>query len=358
MTPAYLVTGITPSALESVTVTMQFDLPDAVVAAYRIDPVTNQLVRTVSDITGKLDSARVDLDHACTACAIREDVLPTLHRLDDLDRWGAIIAQLPVGASALQVCRVCAMEAEDGDDLTVRGVIAALDGATLVDDLTSDDTLGEHGVATFAGDDRGVAETLAGLVEYADAVQVLGSTSAAGADLIDALKRPTALVTHDWDDLPAHLLLQGIHEHVAAEKWVAEVRHQQLPALETEHVWSLDLHTDRPLDPDRFAEALNSLCVGRHRIRGCVWLPTRSQTVCVLDGAAGQVRLGAHGPWGGRPTTRLTLVGLHDDAEPAELSRAFDDCALTDEELAERGAHWEVFSDGLEPWLGGIHDLT
>lgn len=358
MTPVYLVTGVATAALESVTVAMQFDLPNVVVARYQIDPATNQLVRTVSDITGKLDSARVDLDHACTACAIREDVLPTLHRLDGLDRWGAIIAQLPTGASALQVCRVCAMEARDGDDLTVRGVIAALDGETLVDDLTSDDILHEHGVPTFAGDDRGVAETLAGLVEYADAVQLLGAAEAAGTDLVHALKRPTALVTHDWGELSAGLLLEGIHEHVAAERWVAEVRHQHLPTMHTEHVWSLDLHTDRPLDPDRFVEVLDTLCIGRHRIRGCVWLPTRSQTVCVLDGAAGQVRLGVHGPWNGRPVTRLTVVGLHDDAQPVELAAAFADCALTDEELAVRGPHWEVFTDGLEQWLGGIHNRT
>lgn len=357
MTPVYLVTGISATALESATVAMQFDLPNAVVAAYRIDPATNRLTRTVSDITGRLESATVDLDHACTSCAIREDVMPTLHRLDDLDRWGAIITQLPVGASGLQVCRVCAMELEEGPALQVFGVLAALDGPTVADDLTTDETLAARCLPTFAGDDRGIAETLAGLIEYADAVQLLGPAGPAGTDLVNALRRPTSLLTRDWSDLPAELLMHGIHEHIAAESWVAEVRHGPLPSVDTEHVWSLNLRSDRPLDPDRFAAALEALCIGGHRIRGCVWLPTRSHTVCVLDGAAGQVRLGAHGPWRGSPTTSLAVVGLHEDAEPAELSRAFADCMLTDEELAARGTRWEVRDDGLEPWLGGIHDV-
>jgi G3E family GTPase len=355
MTPVFVITGIHPPVTESVTVAMQFDLPNAVVAAYRIDPDTNQLVRTVSDISGHLETARVDLDHACTSCAIREDVIPTLHRLDNLDRWGAIIAQLPVGASALQVCRVCAMEAEDGAGLAVSGVIAALDGETVTADLTTEETLAERALPTFAGDDRGVAETLAGIIEYADAVRVRGAAETSGADLIDALRRPKSLVVSDWSQLPSSRLLGGIHAHVLAEKWVAEVRRHPVPTLNTEHVWSLDLRTDRPLDPDRFADSLEALCIGSHRIRGCVWLPSRHQTVCVLDGAAGQVRLGAHGRWHGRPLNRLTVVGLHDNTEPHAIAAAFADCTLTDHEVATRGTRWEVSRDGLEDWLGDIN---
>lgn len=357
MTPIVVITGVDPEVIESVTVATQFDLPDPVVAAYRIDDATNQLVRTVSDIRGRLETERVELDHACTSCAIREDVIPALRRLQELERWGAIVAQLPAGASALQVCRVCALQTElDGLPLHIHGVVAAVRGDTVVPDLTSDLTLGEHGVPTFAGDDRGLAETLAGIVEYADAVQLLGPADAAGTDLLNALRRPSSLLATDWADLPGGQLVTGIHAHRQAEKWVAEVRRHDLPALDSDHVWSLDLCADRPLHPDRFASALETMCVGSHRIRGCVWLPTRA-TVCVLDGAAGQVRLGAHGPWNGAPTSRLTVVGLRDHAEPTDICRAFADCALTDDELLARGTRWNVRRDGLEPWLGGVHDL-
>lgn len=356
-TPVHLVTGIDPATMDAATVALQFDLPSAVVAGYRIDSTSNQLVRTVSDITGRLESAVVDLDHACTSCAIREDVLPTLHRLDDLDRWGAIVAQLPAGASALQVCRVCALEAQDGPALRIAGVIAALDGARVLDDLTAENTLAEHGVPTFAGDDRGVGETLAGLIEYADAIRLLGDGDPAGADLVDALRRPTSVLATQWEDLPAEQLMRGIHAHRATEDWVAEVRLQPLPTTNTRHVWSLDLRSDRPMHPARLAEALDDLCIGSHRIRGCVWLPTRPDAACVLDGAAGHVRMGVHGRWPTPPVTRLTVVGLHEHDDPYRLVEAFEHCRLTDAELAEHGRRWSVTSDGLEPWLGDVHDV-
>ncbi|MEO6997395.1 MAG: hypothetical protein ABI112_04870 [Terracoccus sp.] len=59
----------------------------------------------ISDVTGILEQESTDLAHACVGCAIREDLVPTLHRLADLERWGVTIARLPVAAEAQQVGR-------------------------------------------------------------------------------------------------------------------------------------------------------------------------------------------------------------------------------------------------------------
>lgn len=364
--PTLILTGVDPMTVESATASMQFDLPTAVVVAHRIDRNTNALLRTVSDISGVLETERIDLDHACPSCAVREDIIPTLARLSELDRWGAIIAQLPIGASALQVCRVCAYESGSepfddqagSDGIRIGGVLAVVDGESALRDLTTGDTLEDRSLPTFRGDNRGVAETLAALIEYADAITVLGDIDPAGADLIDALRRPTSRLTRDWNGLDSATLTGGIHAHVLAEDWVAEVRRGRLPLPQTPHVWTLELSSDRPLDPDRFAAAMEQLCCGTHRIRGCFWLPTRADTVCVMDGAAGQVSIGAHGPWHGRPLNRLVATGIRDGSDADALRAAFEQCQLTDSELAQHGTHWVSLHDGLEPWLGGIHDLA
>lgn len=358
-TPIVLVTGVDPTTMEAATSALQFDLPAAVVLAHRIDPSSNELVRTVSDMTGVLETCRVHLDHACASCAVREDMLPTLERLSELDRWGAIVAQLPVGAGALQICRVCAIGPDHGGaPLRIAGVLAAVDGATVLEDLRTEDSLTERGAPTFAGDGRGVAESLVSIVEYADAITISGAVEPAGVDLLRALRRPTARMVRDWAGLDSTVLMGGIHSHLLAEEWVAEVRRGSLPLTQTEHVWSIDLRSTTPLHPDRFSAAMEQLCTGTHRIRGCFWLPTRPSTACVLDGAAGQTSIGAHGPWRGTPMTRLVATGVHRDGDERDrLRTAFQACLLTDRELRERGTRWQIHQDGFEPWMGDIHDL-
>lgn len=65
------------------------------------------------------------------------------------------------------------------------------------------------------------------------------------------------------------------------------------------------------------------------------------------------VSIGVADEWQGEgPLTRITVVGA--DAGRDALLAAFNDCLLTDQELAERGPYWEVETDGMEPWLGPV----
>lgn len=108
-TPVVLVTGIDDDAMASAVLGMQWDLPQAAVMRHTLDVSTQRLTRLVSDLTGVVEHVYHDLEHACVSCALREDIVPTLERLAASGRWGSIVAHLPVGVEALQVCRVIAM---------------------------------------------------------------------------------------------------------------------------------------------------------------------------------------------------------------------------------------------------------
>lgn len=376
MTTTYVVTGVDGRAQAAATLGLQFDLPSAVVVHHRLDIPANRLHRTVADITGVLEEEVVDIEHACATCALREDILPTLQRLAEIGRWEAIIARLPVSASADQLCKVLHGSPEAAPDVRIGGVVCAVDGLTLVDDLTGSATLEDEGRAAHPGDDRGVGETLAGLVEYADVITAhtpdVGRTRGRGLDLVRALARPDAIVTSGWPGLGAEALLQGLRDHDRAEAWVAEVRRGVLPARTPEGTWRLELSSDRPLHPDRLSEHVEVLGAHRYRARGCFWLATRPGELCVWDGAGGHLSIGAVGPWHpGRPAiTRIVVTGLDaagsdgdadggaDDIGADDLRAAFEACLLTDAEMAERGPYWEVAHDGLEPWLGAIRRVA
>lgn len=365
MTPAFVVTAIDGSAQAAATLGLQFDLPGVVVVHHRLDIPGQRLYRTVADITGVLEEVEIDVAHACATCALREDMLPTLQRLAEIGRWEAIVARLPLSAEATQLCQLLDREPAAASDVRIAGVVCALDGASLVEDLTGDDALVDQGREAYPDDERGVGETLAGLIEYADVVSAhtpdLNPAAGPGLGLVRALARPGAVVAPVWPGLDADALLDGLRDQAAADAWASEVRRDPLPERLPDGTWRLELCSDRPLHPERLNAQVETLGSHRHRARGCFWLATRPGDVCGWDGAGGHVSIGSVGRWrpGEAPFTRIVVTGL--TGEPGAMDRlrsAFERCLLTDAEIAERGPCWEVRRDGLEPWLGSIHQAA
>lgn len=357
--PVFLIAGVAETPMSAAALGLQCDLPSSVVLRHDIHVGRRTLVRTIADLSGVLEREEIDLEHLCVACAVREDVIPTLERLADLGRWDAVVAHLPIAAETMHVCRALGPDHGLSRGFRVAGVVAAFEGDTLRDDLVGDDLLAERGIATSTADRRGVAEVAAGLIEYADLVAVFGDPDTADVGLVEALARPGALVLTDWPGLHARDLLGGIHDHDASEAWVDEVRRGDLPDRPKPGVWTLDLTSERPLHPVRLHERIGELAGGGHRSRGCFHLPTRPNSVCGWAGAGGALSIGTVGDWGAEdPITRIIVHGLDDgSADLAQrrraIARAFEAALVTDEELAS-GELGQLGSDGLEAWLGPV----
>lgn len=355
--PVILVTGICEDAMVTASIGMQWELPRAVAVRHEVDPEREVLVRTVSDARGLIERIEVDVEHACVPCAIREDVVPTLERLAATGQWGAIIAHLPVTAEATQVCRMISQAPREAGHFRIAAAIVALRGETVRADLLGDDLLIERGLPVRQDDDRGVGEVASAMVEYADLVVMCGAVDRHDHELIAAIARPDIEIEDSSAQLDAERLLAGIHRHEDSEAWVQVVRRDPLPAPSGEAAWVLDFQSDRPFHPRRLKDRIEALGRGARRSRGCFWLPSRPAQICQWDGAGGMVSIGPAEHWDGAgPLTRIVVVGLDDGRE--QLAEAFGSCLLTDAELAERGRYWEVHSDGLEPWLGPVRDLT
>ena len=358
--PVLLVSGVDEAAMLATTISLQFGLDSAVAVRHTIDPERQTLTRVVSDVTGVIEREEINLAHACVPCAIREDIIPTLERLAEQGRWSAIVACLPIAAEAVQVCRVLAWSPRTAPHVTIAAVVTALDAETVAEDLLGDDLLDQRGLATSAEDRRGVAEVASAMVEYADVVCLTSEPHPDEHALVSALARPRIPVLTDPSLLDATEMVGGIHRYQASEAWVAEVRRGGLPPLPPGGVWRLDLTSDRAFDPLRFQDELPILGGGFCRSRGCFWLPTRPDTVCVWDGAGGQASVGSTRSWGrDEPLTRIIVIGLEDEYDGrAEVRAAFERCLLTDAELAARGSVWDESWDGLEPWLGPIERVA
>ncbi|MDZ5622583.1 CobW family GTP-binding protein [Nocardioides bizhenqiangii] len=354
-TPVVLVTGVDPDAMATTMVGLQFGLPGAVAVRHHIDVERQVLTRTVSDLTGVLEQHEITLEHACVSCAIREDVLPTLERLARDGRWQSIVAHLPVGGEAGQVCWVLARENGLARLLRVTAVVAAVSGQDPVQALLGADLLAERGVHSSHDDRRGVGEVLGALVEHADVIAFDGATDPVARGLVRTLARPDATIVTGASDLDDATLTGRLHHHSRTEAWTAPTRAHDLPLTGAEGIWQLDLRSSFPFHPGRLLDSLEQLGTGHHRSRGCFWLPTRPGRVIAWDGAGGQLSIGHHGPWGDQePFTRIVMTGV--GVAPEHARAAFAAMLVQPGETWHRGS--DMGEDGFEPWLGPIRDAA
>lgn len=352
-TPVILISGMCQHTMAAAAVSLQWDLPNAVAVRHEVDPEREVLLRVVSDASGVLEKAEIDVEHACVNCAIREDVVPTLERLAADGRWGAIIAQLPVTAEAIQVCRVVGYAPEHVPHIRISASLVALSSESPLDDMFGDELIRERGLPVRSDDDRGMAEVTSAMVEYADVVATDSELEDEEREVLIALTRPGVPVLESFSEVDGAELMSGLHEHDVSEAWVAEIRRGDIPQPSLSRVWMLDFSSDRPFHPRRLHEAIATLGGGPRRSRGCFWLPSRPDQICIWDGAGGQLSIGSTEYWGRElPLTRIVVVGLDDEFD--HLHETFVSCLLSDTELASRGRYWEVGEDGFEPWLGPI----
>jgi G3E family GTPase len=334
-----------------------WDLPRAVSIRHRIDPHSQVLTRTVTDMSGVLEHEQIQLEHACVSCALREDILPTLERLARDERWGTIVAGLPTSTEAGQLAHVLGTDSRLARHLKLSGVLAALGSGDVVRDLLSDDLLRERDVHTNPHDDRGVGEVACAQIEFADLVVFDADPGAEATDLVRALARPEVPLVPGADQLEAGQIIAQRHQNAVTNAWCSPELDTELPALHGGKAWRLDLCSARPFHPDRLLDQIERLGTGPYRSRGSFWVPTRPGDMLEWSGAGGQLSIGSYRPWGRRtPVTRLIFTGL--GSLPGELADAFEDILLTPAEALRDRRGWDVLEDGLEPWLGDIRDVA
>lgn len=352
-----VVTGVDPAAVDRAVLSLAWDSPRAVTVRHRIDPVAETLTRVVSDAGGVLEHEVVELEHACVSCALREDVVPTLDRLARDRRWDTVVAALPTGTEAVQLDALLASDTRLARRLRLIATVTAASADGLAADLLSADPLRDRGWHTDPYDDRGIGETLCGLVEHADVVVLDDAPDAPDHDLLRALLRPDALVLSGAEQLDGRTLLAGRFRHAARDGWRYPAHEPALPELTGSLAWRLDLTSPRPFHPERLLDEVEHLADGPYRSRGCFWVPTRPGDALEWSGAGGQLSMGAFSTWGRRvPRTRLVLTGL--GTPPTQLAAAFERLLVSPEEALLHPRSWDVVEDGLEPWLGAIHDVA
>lgn len=361
--PVPLVVGIDPVLRDAAVTALLCDVPDAVAVRWDLMP-DGRLHRVVLAFGDLVEEAEVSPDTDCASCAVREDLLATVARLVERGTYSTVVAALPVAVEPLPAARGLGIAAGGGAGfrpalraVAPATVISVVDSSRLVRDLLGDTLVAEAWPLIADDDERAVGEVLAHQIEYADLVLTSGGPTPVGDALLDHLARPGARPRRRIEDIDADSVLATRHDTWAAGDAVDPLHACPTGARDTAGVWTLDLRSVRPVHPGRLVDRIEELGGVPVRGRGAFWLPTRPGTVCVWDGAGGQLSIGGAGDrWPGRPLTRLVLTGLTADgelgADRRRLREVFADVLLTEAELSLGPDHWDTVDDGMDQWLG------
>ncbi|MFG2771095.1 CobW family GTP-binding protein [Streptomyces sp. NPDC048350] len=322
------------------------------------------VLRTVRDASGTLSRGETPLVNDCACCALREDLVPELHRMADGGATRLAVVELWDSVEPKAMAEVVA--AHGGGRLAVASVMTAVDPALVLPYLANGDDLAETGLAAAPTDRRTVGDTWARQLEYAPVLALVDSEEADEEDrALLAQLHPTARrVRADSVEL-ARAAFAGFDVEAAAA-----AQHPACALLPQEadeagvatFVW----HRRRPFHPERLYQALEDLCCAAARSRGRFWLADRPDTLLAWDAAGGALCVESAGPWLASlpdaawemvPPVRRAAAALdwhpdHGDCcqhlvftspglDRDGLERLLDSCLLTDAEYASGREAWK-----------------
>ena len=335
-------------------------------------------------------STAVELAHGCLSCTLRLDLLPllrTLARRDDVTR---VVLHLDPALEPEHLCWSVANVLLDdepegipetvGDWVRVAGVLAVVEAAGWLDDVTSGDDLGDRGLAATPDDDRTLAQVALAQVAFADAVVLAGppADAWAGARLDAVLDRLAPSVPRADVRVPPDRLLAALGP--AARRGRISSAHDPLlagepPLAEDCGVQLVRFDPDRPLHPGRLHDALDVLLDGVVCSRGRLWLASQHDRTVWLESAGPGLRMGDAGPWLAtlddgawaevdpqrRVAAALRWDPVHGDRhtelvvlthrQPVlAITAALHAAVLTDEEWAAGPEAWRRFADPFGTW--------
>ncbi|MFE6620416.1 CobW family GTP-binding protein [Streptomyces sp. NPDC008086] len=306
MLSVVIVAGLHADARRATVAQLLADVPDSLVLHHDLaTAAAGTVVRTIRDATGLVSTGEAPLVNDCACCALREDLVPELLRIQEAGGTRMAVVELWDSVEPKAMAEVVT-----AGGLTLTGVITAVDPALVLPYLGNGDDLAERGLAAAATDQRTVADTFARQLEYAPVLAVTDSPEADDEDReLLAQLHPTAHqvpVTPDDLTVPpprtrhpsplARAALSGfdVESADAAQHPACAL----LPAEADAHgVTTVVWHRRRPFHPERLYAALEDLTCAAARSRGRFWLADKPDVLLHWDAAGGALCVESAGPW-------------------------------------------------------------
>ncbi|WP_257275826.1 MULTISPECIES: zinc metallochaperone GTPase ZigA [unclassified Endozoicomonas] len=332
----------------------------------------------------------VEMSNGCICCTLREDLLLEINKLAREGHFDYLVIESTGISEPLPVAETFTFADEKGKSLsdvaTLDTMVTVVDAVNFLKDYDEAKYLQDTGESLGEEDERSVADLLVDQVEFAD-ILLISKT-----DLIEQREqeRLTAIlktlntnariipITHGQVNVD-DVLNTGLFDFERAQLapgWLKEMRGEHVPETEEYGIGSFSYTARRPFHPEKFYQFLHTARDYGKLIRskGYFWLATRPEFAGQWSQAGGIARYGFAGmfwkaiPKENWPTDedylasiksnwvdpfgdmRQELVFIGQALDQQAITKALDDCLLTEGEVLKGKEHWATLSDPFPDW--------
>ncbi|KXJ53377.1 MAG: hypothetical protein AXW15_09595 [Neptuniibacter sp. Phe_28] len=349
------------------------------------------LVREGGAELSRTEEKLVEMSNGCICCTLREDLLDEVSRLAKEARFDYLVIESTGISEPLPVAETFTFEDEGGQSLNsiaqLDTMVTVVDAFNFLRDYSSQDSLQMRGESLGDEDQRTVVDLLIEQVEFCDVI-VLNKTDLISADereqldaILRSLNTRARIEMAEYGKVPLEQVLgTGLFDFEQASLapgWLKEMRGEHVPETEEYGISAFLYQGRRPFHPLRFKKWVESEWPGVVRSKGYFWLAS-NPTIAGSWSQAGAVA--HHGPAGrwwvsvpidewpddpqsvvfirqkwdenvGDARQEIVLIGM--DMDKDALCAGFDECLLTDEEMACGPDAWSSWKNPFMSWPQG-----
>ena len=330
----------------------------------------------------------VEMSNGCICCTLREDLLLEVTKLAKEGRFDNLVIESTGISEPLSVAETFTFADEDGVSLSdvakLDTMVTVIDAVNFLKDYDEAKYLKDAGESLESlgeEDERSVADLLVDQVEFAD-VLLISKTDLVKKQELDKLIAIIKTLNTDARIIPiSHgkididkILDTNLFDFDRAEQapgWLKEMRGEHIPETEEYGISSFSYKARKPFYPNKFFDFLHNKNLAGKLIRskGYFWLATRPQFAGHWSQAGGIARYGFAGMfWKAVPKEswpqdkdsldaiyenweepfgdmRQELVFIGQGLDKEQVTKALDECLLSDSDLLQGRAHWATFDD-------------
>lgn len=332
----------------------------------------------------------VEMSNGCICCTLREDLLEEVTNLAKEGRFDYLLIESTGISEPLPVAETFTFADEDGVSLShvanLDTMVTVVDALNFLRDYDQAKYLQDTGESLGEDDTRNVADLLVDQVEFADVILVSKTDLVEPGDIerltgiLKTLNTQARIIPISKGEVDLEEVMgTGLFNFERAQQapgWLKEMRGEHVPETEEYGIGSFSYLARRPFHPQKFHDFLHRIeDYGKViRSKGFFWLATRPEFAGQWSQAGGMAHYGFAGmfwmavPRKQWPTDedylkqigekweepfgdmRQELVFIGQGLDQAEITRALDDCLLSNEEVLRGKEYWRSLEDPFPAW--------
>lgn len=332
----------------------------------------------------------VEMSNGCICCTLREDLLVEVSKLAQDGRFDYLVIESTGISEPLPVAETFTFADEEGislsDVASLDTMVTVVDSVNFLKDYEDAQSLQETGESLGDEDQRNVSDLLIDQVEFADVILISKTDLVESSDverltaILKTLNTKARIIPIMNGQIKIDEVLNtGLFDFAQAQQapgWLKEMRGEHVPETEEYGISSFSYVARRPFNPEKFYQFLhNTEGFGKLiRSKGYFWLATRPEFAGQWSQAGGIAQYGFAGmfwkavPKENWPTDqeyldsiseswvepfgdmRQELVFIGQDLDQSAMTKALDDCLLSEDELLQGKQYWATLTDPFPKW--------